>query len=111
MAAGDCKRHKRKALITHEEKKLDVNYHVFHAKLYIPEYLKYYFTYCGGVLVTDTYFNKKKEAENYVYLLAIKRLYECGLYGDDMYPALDRIFSKNFASVVQVQSTKPNVNA
>ena len=98
--------------MAHEEKKVDVNYIVFYAKLYVPEYMKYYFTDCGGILTTDTSFNKKKESENYVYLMAVKRLYEYGLYGDDMYPALDRIFAKNFAIHAPLpQSSKPNANA
>ena len=56
----------------------------------MPDYLKYFFARAGGVVYSDRQFIKKKEAENYVALLAVRRLYEVGFYGDDLYPNLNR---------------------
>ncbi len=56
----------------------------------MPDYLKFFFARAGGVVYSDRQFIKKKDAENYVALLAVRRLYEVGFFGDDLYPNLNR---------------------
>ena len=70
----------------------------------MPEYLKYFFSRSGGVVYSDKCFQKKKDSENYVSLLAVRRLYECGLYGDDLYPNLNRYLN---AKIINNDSTLP----
>jgi hypothetical protein len=45
---------------------------------------------------SDKSFQKKKDSENYVALLAVRRLYEVGLYGDDLYPNLNRFLNQKY---------------
>ncbi len=56
----------------------------------IPEFLKYFFVKTGGVIHSDKIFPKKRDSENYVALNAVKQLYLYGLYGEDLYPNLNR---------------------
>ena len=47
-------------------------------------------------MYSDKSFQKKKDSENYVALLAVRRLYEVGLYGDDLYPNLNRFLNQKY---------------
>ena len=96
MEQYDKQRHKRKVIQKTEESLYDDMYPKFKTKLIIPDYLKYFFYESGGV-VYDSHrmFSKKKESENYAYLLVVKKLYGFGLYGEDFYPDLDKVISRN----------------
>lgn len=73
-----------------------MKYKTFCTNLIMPHYLKYFFPRSGGVAYSDKSFQKKKDSENYVALLAVKRLYDVGLYGDDLYPNLNRYLNSKF---------------
>lgn len=90
MARIDQIRQKRKIEYKTEERIDPIKNRSFCSKLIMPEYLKYFFYRSGGVVYSDKTFLKKKDSENYVSLLAVRRLYECGLFGDDLYPNLNR---------------------
>ena len=62
--------------------------------MFLPEYLKYFFFDTGGKIRSDKSFSKKKESENYATLIAVKRLYQYRLFGDDLYPSLTRFFAQ-----------------
>jgi hypothetical protein len=64
----------------------------------MPEYIKYFFANKGGVAYSDKKFQKKKDSENYVSLLTVKRLYECRLYGNDLYPNLNKYLNMKIIS-------------
>lgn len=66
----------------------------FYAKMILPEFLKFFFFETGGVIFSDRGFQKKREAECYVNLLAVKQLYYFGLYGEDLYPNFNRYLNQ-----------------
>jgi hypothetical protein len=62
----------------------------------MPEFLKWFFYETGGLVQDrDKWFSKKKESENYAYLLVVRKLFEYGLYGEDFYPNLDQVITRN----------------
>lgn len=96
MELTDKQRHKRRVVQKFEESLYDYQYPKFKTKLIMPEYLKYFFYESGGV-VYDPHrsFSKKKESENYAYLMVVQKLYSYGLYAEDFYPDLDKVIWKN----------------
>ncbi len=98
MLKIDQIRLKRKIDIKSEERIDAFKNKTFSTKLIMPEYLKYFFSRSGGVVYSDKCFQKKKDAENYVSLLTVRRLYECGLYGDDLYPNLNKYLNAKIIS-------------
>jgi hypothetical protein len=97
MDVGDQRRNKKKVVVYTEEIYLDYRkFNVFRSKLYLPDYLKYFFFDKGGLVDSSLTFTKKKEAENYVYLEAVKRLYQYGLFGDDFYPNLNKVIYQKY---------------
>ncbi len=87
------KRQKRKLVVNTDEYSIADSNKQFKSRMYLPEYLKYFFYTIGGVIHGDRGFSKKREAENYVHLIAVKQLYACGLYGEDLYPNLSRFLN------------------
>jgi hypothetical protein len=96
MQRLDRERHKKKVEYKTEERVDSVKNRTFQTRLYLPDYLKYFFIKNGGVVYSDKSFQKKKDSENYVALLAVRRLYEVGLYGDDLYPNLNRFLNQKY---------------
>lgn len=96
MAYYDERRHKRKMTMNVEERMDYSKMKSFYGRLVLPEYLKYFFSESGGVIKSSRGFAKKREAENYVSLVAVKRLYTCGLYGEDLYPNINRFLNQAY---------------
>ncbi len=94
MNKEDQIRKKKKIECITEERIDNAKFKTFWTKLILPSYLKYFFPRSGGIVYPDKEFLKKKDSENYAYLLAVKRLYDVGLYGDDLYPNLNRYLNK-----------------
>jgi hypothetical protein len=95
MTRFDHKRHARNIIAQTEETLID-QYPKFQTKLIMPDHLKWFFYETGGVVCDNRRkFPKKKESENYAYLLVVKKLYHYGLFGEDFYPSIDKIVAKN----------------
>lgn len=71
MEANDQKRHRRRLNIVTDERREAGRQNFFLTRMYVPDYLKYYFHETGGVITSSIPFNKKKDSENYVNLLAV----------------------------------------
>lgn len=98
MQKVDTIRLKRKIEIKTEERVDAFKNRTFSTKLIMPEYLKFFFAKSGGIVFSDKCFQKKKDSENYVSLLTVRRLYECGMYGDDLYPNLNKYLNAKIIS-------------
>lgn len=99
MDQHDPKRHKRKIITITEERTESGKNKTFFTRMLVPEYLKYFFADSGGLVVPDLTFPKKKESENYAYLLAVKRLYAFGLFGEDLYPNINRYLNQKLLNI------------
>lgn len=91
MDMNDQRRHARKINTITEERKEAGKQYLFYTKMYVPEYLKYFFHETGGLVQSSIPFSKKKDSENFVFLTAVKQLYKHGLIGEDLYPCVNRI--------------------
>ena len=106
MKEMDQKRDRTKCIKQTKEKLMASNRKYFLTRLIVSHYLKYFYYETGGVVNPDRGHSKKSESINHVYLKAVKILYEKGLFGDDLYPNLNRYINKNL-----IGSMKPNENS
>ena len=75
----------------------------------LPEYLKHFFPRTGGLIESDMTFPKKKDAECHVHLIAVRRLYMAGLYGEDLYPNINRFLNRRRINDCLTPNSNPEV--